>query len=166
MELERLHVLQDKPFPEAKKVIMVNELGTGVFPFSAVIQGIKSLHGEDIKSLKLFIIIEAIRTFFDSNVNRFECGSCRKSGCVIMIDAVGDQFALACTCSNGDIVVNIQGLVRWNGKGVQESNGRILFRAKEDRVAHVNRSAEVSDQELKDLVDSVGGTVVDQGERK
>lgn len=130
-------MLQDKPFPEAKKVIMVNELGTGVFPFTAVIQGIKSLHAEDLRSIKLFLLIEAIRKFIDSDTHRHICGACHKEGCITMIDANGAMFALACTCSNGDLVVNLQGLVRWNGTGVQESNGRILFRAMQDRATHV-----------------------------
>ena len=111
---------------------MVNELGTGVFPFVAVIQGIKSLCAEDLRSIKLFLLIEAIRKFVDQDAHRIACGSCHKEGAVVMIDADGKQFALACNCSNGDLVSGLQNLVRWNGKGVQESNGRILFRTKND----------------------------------
>lgn len=166
MELERLHALQDKPFPESKKVIMVNELGTGIFPFAAVIQGIKSLHAEDLRSIKLFLLIESIRKFVDSDSGRIHCGSCRKEGCVIMVDAGGAQFSLACTCSNGDIIANLQGLVRWNGKGVQESNGRVLFRTKDDCTTYVKASEVVPDQKVDEAVSMFGGTVVNQGEER
>lgn len=159
-------MLQDKPFPEAKKVIMVNELGSGVFPFTAVIQGIKSLHAEDLRSIKLFLMIEAIRKFTDTDTGRINCASCHKEGCIAMIDAAGHTFALACTCSNGDVIANFQGLVRWNGKGVQMSNGRILFRSREDRATQAAELPQADDQQLNDLVASVGGTVVDMGERQ
>lgn len=166
MELERLHVLQDKPFPESKKVIMVNELGIGIYPFTAVIQGIKSLHGEDLRSIKLFLLIEAIRKFVDADKDRFQCGNCHKEGCVIMIDAVGNSFALACTCSNGDMIAELQGLVRWNGKGVQDSNGRILFKSKADSTSYVNEPPPVADEKLEGVLNTFGGTVVNQGERQ
>lgn len=157
-------MLQDKPFPEAKKVIMVNELGTGVLPFTAVIQGIKSLHAEDLRSIKLFLLIEAIRKFVDSDTNRFNCAHCHKEGCVTMIDEEGHMFALACVCSNGDIIENLQGLVRWTGKGVQGSNGRVLFRSHAARNEPlVDETPAPVDNELKDLLAAVGGTIVDEG---
>ncbi|HEY5235160.1 MAG TPA: hypothetical protein VIJ14_03180 [Rhabdochlamydiaceae bacterium] len=164
MELERLFMLQDKPFPDAKKIMMVSEICTGAYPFTSIVQGIKSLHTEDLRSIKLFLLIEAISNFMDQDAGRFNCPICLKDGCVELIDAIGQRFALACTCSNGDIVANMQHLVRWNGKALQTSNGRILFRSRDDRSTYVPEPPQADDQRLKDLVDSVGGTVVDQGE--
>lgn len=133
MELERLHTLQDKPFTEAKRVMFVHELSSGCGPFSAVIQGIKSLHHEELRSIKLVTLIDAIMKFVDLDHNRVDCGHCSKEGAVILMDAQGAQFALACMCSNGDIVQASQRLVRWNGRDIQESNARLLYRTHASR---------------------------------
>lgn len=178
MELERLHILQDKPFPEAKRVIFVNELCTGSWPLKAVLQGIQSLHHEDLRVVKLSTLIEYISKFTETNYNRINCEHCRKEGCIIMIDTTGTSFALACICSTGDLMVQYQNLVKWTGEPIQESNGRMLFKsvvAREEYVPTVaaaqepvqsNNSGEPQTMnDLAKVLNMMGGRVVDPGEK-
>jgi hypothetical protein len=124
--LEKLFIFQDKPISENKKAILTQEIIDLGFPYVAIVQGLKSLYQQDIRTLKLAVIIDAIKKFIDINLGRHECCSCNSNGAIISKDDEGRWYAMACKCSNGDLTYKFQNLVKWNGMDVQFSNGRNL----------------------------------------
>lgn len=125
--LEKLYIFQDKPINENKKAILVKELMDLGLPYLAIVQGIKDLYQADLRVLKLVALIDAIRKRIDYESGKVDCEYCNKNGAVMMKDMnYGDYFALACKCSNGDIVHRFQKLVVWNGMDVQISNNKQL----------------------------------------
>lgn len=120
-ELDRLFVLQDRPFGESKKQVFLDELEDSGLPFAAIVSGIRALADKDPKTLKLFVIKESIVTFVNFEREKTSCIHCRGTGIVSMVRDGGYRFALACTCSTGRSMD--KEFIRWNGSVHQDVNG-------------------------------------------
>lgn len=121
-ELDRLFILQDRPFGENKKNVFVQELEALGLPFSAIISGIRALADHDIKILKLFTIKESIVKFISFEREKTNCPYCRGNGLVSMIrDNDGYSFVFACKCPAG--VLTDKEFIRWNGETHQDFKG-------------------------------------------
>lgn len=120
-ELEKLFVLQDRPLSKDKKVLLIDEICQTGFPVAAIIAGLKSLQAENLKAVKFANIVDAIRdkmTYEEEQSTR--CDFCDSRGLITMRNKDRYQFALACTCVNGNRFAS-QGNARWNGERYQES---------------------------------------------
>lgn len=160
MELERLFVLQDKPFPDPKKILFINELSISGYPAQPILQGIRALRNKEMRSIKLFDMMESIRTFVDTDMTRVACKHCHKDGCISMFDVTGVCFAVACICDNGEVVNKFQNVVRWNGQDIMESNNRLLYRTHALIGTEVKVSNPEMAQSVQVVLDMFGGTVV------
>lgn len=125
-ELEKLFVFQDKHLSREKKAIFVEEIEKTRFPIAAVIQGIRSLVGEDLASVKLARIMSSIRSFMDSSQTVAE--TCRKclDGVVVARDDRKYLFSLGCECARGAQRSVALGITRWNGEQSMMAKGRLL----------------------------------------
>ncbi len=136
-ELDKLFVFQDKHLPKEKRAILIDEISKLNFPFGAVMAGLRSLMTDDLVSIKFPTIIAAIRQKMVPDEDAvIECDDCL-SGYVVMKDAQGRSFSLACRCLTGNVKAVAQGLTRWSGEDVQMSKSRILtkpYQEKNDRV--------------------------------
>lgn len=125
-ELNNLFALQDKNLTDKKESIWIQEIKNSGIPLKAMLQGIRSLKGEDVNKLTYFAILQAARRFLvPENELRPTCNDCHK-GIVLMKDSENRMFSLACVCPLGQQKANAQNLVRWNGASSQTSRGRIL----------------------------------------
>jgi len=119
-ELERLFVLQDKPFPESKKTIFVQEIRDTFYPFGAIISGVRALAGEDLKTIKLHTIINEIKKFMVCEEKRSDCRHCGGGGLVSFIRNDGLRFAFTCICETGR---EYKDILKWNGQLNFDLNG-------------------------------------------
>lgn len=120
-ELERLFVLQDRPFPESKKTIFVQEIRDTFYPFPAIVAGIRALAREDLKTIKLHTIINEVKKFIVFDDKRSDCKHCGGGGLISTLRDDGIRFAFACTCETGKL---FKGIVKWNGQECFEWDGR------------------------------------------
>lgn len=121
-ELDRLFILQDRPFGESKRILFVQELEAMGLPFSAIISGIRALADKDLKTLKLFVIKESIVKFISFEREKTNCPYCRGTGLVSMIrDNDEYSFVFACKCPAG--ILTDKEFIRWNGETHQDFNG-------------------------------------------
>jgi len=120
-ELERLFVLQDKPFPESKKTIFVQEIRDTFYPFGAIISGIRALAGEDLKTIKLHTIINEVKKFMVYEEKRTNCRHCGGGGLVSFVRDDGLRFAFVCICETGR---EYKDILKWNGQTRFDFNGR------------------------------------------
>lgn len=119
-ELERLFVLQDRPFPESKKTIFVQEIRDTFYPFPAIIAGIRALAGEDLKAIKLHTIINEIKKFIVFSDKRSDCKHCGGGGLISTIRDDGIRFAFVCVCESGK---DYKDVLKWNGQVSFDLNG-------------------------------------------
>lgn len=120
-ELERLFVLQDKPFPESKKTIFVQEIRDTFYPFGAIVAGIRALAKDDLKVIKLHTITNEAKKFITTEVKRTDCKFCRGGGLISMLRDDGLRFTFSCICEAGN---EYKGIARWLGKTEQDWEGR------------------------------------------
>lgn len=160
LELERLFILQDKPFPDPKKILFSNELSMSGLPAQAILQGVRALRNKEMRSIKLFDLMESIQTFVEVDINRTSCIHCRKDGCIIMFDTIGNTFAVACICENGEMAHKFQSIMRWNGKDIMESNKRLLYRTLGLRGTEITAPNHEMAANVQAALDTFGGTVV------
>lgn len=128
-ELARLFALQDKGLTLDKKNIFIEELAQSGYAYGAVVQGIRSLAREDLKTLKIWSIMEASRKFVQVEEREvFKCGSCN-DGLVAMVrwspgqDHHLNKTSFACICKNGDVVRQWKRRpANWNGQLDQRHN--------------------------------------------
>ena len=126
-ELDRLFIFQDKPLTKEKKAALVEELVRLGIPVGALLQGIRSLMLEDMKTIKLWAIKEASLKFIQRGSERTErCEDCGRSGVIIMKDEEKREFALACRCPNGLRMNHSSKLTVWNGLETQRIRERTL----------------------------------------
>lgn len=125
-ELKKLFILQDRPSGPEKVAEIVQELSIRNLPAGAIINGIRKLKAEDLRSIKLSHLIDAANEFI--TIETPENKSCRlcMSGLVILKDKEGHNFSLGCVCSEGGVRTKAMGLARWNGEEIQVRNGRTL----------------------------------------
>jgi hypothetical protein len=124
-ELTRLFALQDMPLGKEKKAILIEELAQQGIPAGAIVEGLRGLAKEDLKAIKLPLILEASRSKVARDVSYSRCKCCT-DGLVLMRDEQGRNFSLACLCENGNVRAMALLLARWNGKDEQHSHGRML----------------------------------------
>ncbi len=120
-ELERLFVLQDKPLPENKKSIFMQEIEDAGIPYAAIVSGIRALVSEDLKTIKLNTIIQAVKRFVVFDGKKTNCFRCLGGGMVSLVDEKFRRFAFACRCEAGR---GYQELAQWNGQVEQDHNGQ------------------------------------------
>lgn len=143
-ELDKLFALQDRPFTKDKKFIFIEELEKFGFPLGAIIGGIRALMLEDMKIIKIVHVREAAKKFIEpEEKKKIKCRWCGGVGAFCMREEAmlqmadewpkraegprfGRSYALACVCEAGTNLERSDGNVRWNGKGTQFSNGRML----------------------------------------
>lgn len=125
-ELNRLFLFQDRPFGKEKQAAIIDEIRGWGYPAGAIISGIRKLMSEDLKSLKLATIKDAVGDFVYTEVRvRTPCKYCDTRGVVLMKDENKYEFSLACICANGDRSRK-GGLANWNGQKFQLRGGRTL----------------------------------------
>lgn len=178
-ELDRLFILQDKPFGENKKHVFVQELEGSGFPFAAAVSGIRALADRDLKTLKLFVIKESIVKFMNFEREKTNCQHCRGCGIVSMVREDGYSFAFACTCSAG--LLMDKEFVRWNGKTAQDFGGKKFMNADAELLgdgyfkwlatfhrdqAPVSKPENTNDPEVEKILNVVVGQVVERVTRK
>jgi hypothetical protein len=129
-QCEKLFLLQDKPMNEKKKALLVEEILATGFPYQAIVAGLSDLMHQDLRLIKIHTILESIQeklTYREADTG-VTCTHCGSSGYVSLFDKAHRYFALACVCEKGERRVSVQHLNRWNGLGIQHSNGRDLHR--------------------------------------
>jgi hypothetical protein len=119
-EIERLFMLQDKHLDKSKKNFLVQEIEDSGLPFGAIIQGIRALFNQDLKSLKFFVIKESIEKFIVHETITTKCHFCGGHGIVSMVRDDKHSFAFACKCRAGD---NWKKHLRWSGSINQQIHG-------------------------------------------
>lgn len=123
-ELQKLFLLQDRPFSKEKSAAIIEELEKSGMPTGALISGIRSLMHEDLKVVKLSNILEAARDKMTAEeVEKTECEACEGRGMVMMKDEAGYEFSFACGCGNALRVSNLK-LARLNGDNIQLHRGK------------------------------------------
>lgn len=122
-ELQKLFLLQDRPFSKEKSAALIEELEKSGLPAGALISGIRSLMHEDLKVVKLANILEASRDKLTAEeVKKTECDACDGRGMVMMKDDKFYEFAFACSCGNALRVEHLK-LAHWNGENFQLHHG-------------------------------------------
>lgn len=124
-ELTRLFALQDKAFSQDKRAIFIDELANMNIAAGAVIQGIRSLVHEDLKTIKIGMLMSAARGYVQHEPNGVACPGC-SDGIVTMRDEKGYRFALGCLCARGAQRAKSARLAIWNGLETQYRKGRTL----------------------------------------
>ena len=132
--LEKLFIFQGKLATEKILNAFINEFEERGFNVRAVIAGIDSLKDEDLKTVKLNILIEAIRKKQAPLTELSSCGDCDSTGYVIMKDEENRMYSLACRCERGEPKRRAQGLKLWNGEIVQQGNYGVLTKCFQDNV--------------------------------
>ena len=128
-KLRELYVLQDKPIKKDQFQIMVNEIVNSGKPFGAIMAGLNDLKTADLKKVSYPVIMGAIFDHCDKVEKRItHCDECSTSGFIVMKDAEGMNFSLACHCPSGGRARK-DGLIKWDGSSIQFSNGRQLTRS-------------------------------------
>ncbi len=122
-ELETLFFCNGKNLSDKMKAAWIREIDKSSIPAKAILQGIISLKGEDLDSMKLNRIFFSARKFVEIE-NVRSCENC-SDGFVIMKDEEGHLFSLQCRCAAG-ISKQSHGLVRWSGEKAQFSRGKML----------------------------------------
>lgn len=126
---EKLFLLQDKPMNEKKKALLVEEIIATGYPYQAIHTGLSDLMREDLRTIKIHTILEAIREKLTTRIEvEVNCGHCRGSGFAILIDNTHRYFSLACTCDSGFNRGRALKIAKWNGQESQEIDGRVLCR--------------------------------------
>lgn len=123
-ELEKLFVLQDRPFSSKKSMAYLEEFERSNLPMGAIIAGIRSLiHVENLSSLDFPRIAAAARSKIEhSDYETVKCETCDGRGMVMMKNESFYEFAFKCNCANSSKVGHL-GLAQWNGESVQIRNG-------------------------------------------
>lgn len=116
-ELDRLFLFQDKPLPKEKRASLADELLRTCMPIGAILKGISSLAMEELSSIKMSILLSAIRKFIEPEAESNSCPHCLH-GIVLMRDSSGYQKAVACFCDIGKYRSNRLGLKIWNGDNI------------------------------------------------
>lgn len=102
---------------------MISELSFEGIPSKAIIQGIKDLCHEDLKSIKYVTIVSAARKYF-----QFEppegCATCFHTGFISMVDKELCPISVACTCPRGNWFARNQEIPQWNGRKKMQSKTR------------------------------------------
>lgn len=159
-ELSRLFKLQGKPLLPDDKVCFVGELSRTGYPFKAIESGIKSLFDQDLKTIKLSLLKDAIRPFIsDQEEESLDCGLCKNTGFVHMADEKGYVFSVPCQCSRGVKFARAQKLPRWNGKRQMISRGRKLHLVWPDPSTVQDMDVH-ADEEIEQICEFVHGEVV------
>lgn len=125
-ELDKLYAFQGRPLPKESKAFLVQEISVQGLPYKAIVEGIRSLFVEDLKSVKLAFILKAAREHIqiaEAEAERGYCKHCSGVGSVTLCDDQKISYALACICAASE---KMKGSVRWNGQWVQIINGRTL----------------------------------------
>lgn len=126
--LERLYTFQDRPLSEHKRGLMVEELSLSGLPAPAILAGIRKLETEDLRTIKLAVILATAQEFLSGRpgeIERVECDYCT-GGAILMKDVNGYEFALGCVCTNGDEFRRVHRVPVWTREEVQHVNGRTL----------------------------------------
>lgn len=125
-ELKRLFALQDAPLGKEKLAILVEELAVQGLPCDAIVNGLRSLAKEELKTIRLSTILDASHRNVSREELNVNCHQCLR-GEVTMRDEQGRRYALACSCERGAGLAATAALARWSGEGVQMSRGRALY---------------------------------------
>jgi len=123
-ELEKLFVLQDRPFSAKKSTAYIEEFEKSNLPMGAIIAGIRSLiHVENLPSLDFPKIAAAARSKIEhSEYETVKCETCDGRGMLMMRNESFYEFAFKCHCANSSKVNHLV-LAQWNGESVQLRNG-------------------------------------------
>lgn len=121
-ELERLFVLQDRPFSKDKSAVFLEELEKCGLPAGVLILGIRALMQEDLKTIKVANIIEASRSYLETEDKpKTKCDHCMGMGVVVLKDERKYDYSFSCVCENKGRIKN---LPLWNGEKYQLLNGK------------------------------------------
>jgi hypothetical protein len=124
-ELTRLFSLQDMPLSKEKKGYFLEELFVSGLPAGAILEGLRSLVTEELRSIKITTVTEAARDHLTAEDQQSvkACASCF-DGWIVMKDEKKREFILACTCARGH--QRKGDLATWNGEETFYRNGRWL----------------------------------------
>ncbi len=119
-ELEKLFVLQDRPFSAKKSMAYLEEFERSNLPLGAIIAGIRSLiHVENISSLDFPRIASAARSKIErSEYETVKCDSCDGRGMLMLRDESKYEYAFKCQCANASKEAH-HNLAQWNGESFQ-----------------------------------------------
>lgn len=120
-EIERLFVFQDRPLSDARNLMIVKELSESGVPFKALVAGIRKLCSEDLKQVKISIILKASREFMVMEKPR-SCALCHGTGFIDMMSKEAYPVSYSCTCDLGRWHFEHKGVEKWNGKRRQYSS--------------------------------------------
>ena len=118
--LTKLFTLQDRPANKNKILIYVEEISNYNFPFAAISSGIKSLFNEELKSIKLPTILDAIRDKLILEKEELaNCDYCGNTGLITMYNEKKYQFVFACKCDRGKRYIDNMKIAKWKGGNIQ-----------------------------------------------
>ena len=125
--LERLFILQDRPFNEQKQAVYLIEIKHSDLPAGAILEAINDLSNKDITHIKPVTIISLAKNkAFQNDVIKFKipegCEFCHMTGFVDMVNKDGYSVVLACNCNRGLWYAKQQDMTRWGGKQTQFSD--------------------------------------------
>jgi hypothetical protein len=119
-EIERLFVFQDRPLSDARNLMIVKELSQSGVPFKALVAGIRKLCSEDLKQVKISVILKASREFMVMEKPR-SCALCHGTGFIDMMSKDAYPVSYACNCDLGRWHQENKGVEKWHGKRRQYS---------------------------------------------
>lgn len=132
--LQRLFVSQGKHSDDKSILDLLDEIRILKFPAQAIIAGIRSLNGENLREIKLYHIKETTRLKIEpENTTQawnpdgtYRCVYCRDTGMVNMVrhDLPG-SYAFACICPTGYRPENVKHY-QWNGQLQQSYKGKVF----------------------------------------
>lgn len=99
-ELVRLFHLQDRKLDDDKRAFLMAEIEALGVPCEHVLRGLRSLGGENLKSLKFANLAEAIRNQYKPKDVRVSCSECDGVG-IVSVKKSGNWFSYSCRCLAG-----------------------------------------------------------------
>lgn len=122
-ELEKLYSFQDRPLSKEKRVLIVQEIVSHGYPFKAIIQGIRDMFSDDLKTIKLASILQSIQEkIVVEEIQISDCDDCDGRGLVILLSDTRYEKVFACLCKNGFRWIE-RGLAQWSGEQAQFHRG-------------------------------------------
>lgn len=107
-ELEKLFALQGQSLSKEKKAIWIQELISSRLPMKAILQGIRSIKGDDLGRFTFATLKGAAKKFVvEAEIER-GCDKCM-GGFTVVKDSAGRAFARSCTCDQGRLRGHRQG---------------------------------------------------------
>ena len=129
--LNDMFVMQGRKPDKDRAMLLMDGISHYGYSLQQILAGIKSLHGEALKAIRLYDIKTAVeekveRINIDSQYHK-KCQYCEDTGAIFVREIISpfNSFALACSkCEKGDNLNESTKNEFWNGEMEQKLKGR------------------------------------------